>query len=184
MRIREERPGDVAQVKAVVARAFAEAEHSAPPVDDRGLAGEVSLVEWLRASSAHDERFALVAVDGGPGDERVVGHVMASWGDLDGEPVLGIGPLSVDPAWQRRGVGAALMAELLARADADGQAVVVLLGDPAYYGRFGFQPASELGIVADEAWGDYFQARALTAWDGSASNVQRYTYAEPFTRLG
>lgn len=184
VRIREERPGDIGQVREVVTRAFAGAEHSAPPVDETGAPGEASLVEWLRASPAHDPRFALVAVDEDSDGERVVGHVMASWGDLDGEPALGVGPLSVDPPWQRRGVGAALMTDLLARADADGQTVVVLLGDPAYYARFGFQPASELGIVADEAWGDYFQARALNAWDGSASTLRRFRYAEPFARLG
>ena len=60
--------------------------------------------------------------------------------------------------------------------------VVVLLGDPGYYARFGFVPASHFGIAADPAWGAYFQACAL----GDEADVPSgtYTYAEPFARLG
>jgi putative acetyltransferase len=51
---------------------------------------------------------------------------------------------------------------MLGAATALDESVVCLLGDPGYYRRFGFIPASRLGIQApDESWGDYFQARAL-----------------------
>ena len=79
-------------------------------------------------------------------------------------------------------MGAALVRELLRRATEGGERVVVLLGDPGYYARFGFVPASHFGIAADPAWGAYFQACAL----GDEADVPSgtYTYAEPFARLG
>jgi putative acetyltransferase len=57
--------------------------------------------------------------------------------------VLGLGPLGVEPGWQRRGVGSALMHAILGGAEACGETLVGLVGDPAYYGRFGFAPAWE-----------------------------------------
>ena len=111
-----------------------------------------------------------------------MGYAVATWGDLDGAPVLGIGPIAVAPTFQRSGVGSSLMRELLRRAVERGERVVVLLGDPAYYGRFGFVPASRFGIVADPAWAEYFQACALAAEADVPSGT--YTYAEPFARLG
>ena len=74
------------------------------------------------------------------------------------------------------------MHTVLGAAETMGEPVVVLLGEPAYYSRFGFVAASTLGIEApDPAWGDYFQARALSAWDGQRSG--RFRYAAPFDRL-
>lgn len=181
--VRAERPEDFAAVRALVARAFAGAEFSAPSVEADGAPGEATLVGWLRESASFDPRFALVAVE----DGVVVGHVMATWGDLGGVPVLGLGPLSVEPERQGAGVGAQLMRAVLAAARDAGERVVVLLGDPDYYTRFGFVPASRLGIVGDAEWGDYFQACSLAegagvdTYDGPRGE---YTYAEPFSRLG
>ncbi len=56
---------------------------------------------WLRESASYDPRFAFVALDG----DRIVGHVTATWGDLDGAPTLGLGPLSVEPSRQGQGIG-------------------------------------------------------------------------------
>lgn len=73
------------------------------------------------------------------------------------------------------------MGEALTRAESLGESVVALLGEPAYYRRFGFVPAQELGIDSpDPAWGDYFQARAL---GGGSHPVGRFVYAEPFSRV-
>lgn len=134
----------------------------------------------------YDQAFDLVAV-GGDGERNrhdpavVVGHIMATWGEVEGTPVLGIGPLSVDPDRQGRGVGSTLMQKVLDAARARGEGVVVLLGDPGYYGRFGFTPASRWGIEApDPQWGEFFQACAL----GSEIPTGTYTYAEPYSRLG
>ena len=66
--------------------------------------------------------------------------------------------------------------------DALGEPLVALLGEPAYYGRFGFEPSHRYGIQPpDLGWGDYFQVRTLTAHDPGVRGVFRY--AAPFDRL-
>lgn len=97
----------------------------------------------------------LVAVED---DGRLIGHVLAAPGVLrgrqgedDGEArvdrrALAVAPLAVLPSRQRRGVGSSLMREVLSRAEASGAPLVLLLGDPAYYGRFRFEPAGSWGI--------------------------------------
>lgn len=56
------------------------------------------------------------------------------------------------------------------------------IGDPGYYRRFGFAPASQLGIEApDESWGDHFQAMVLLPSGTSMSG--RFSYAEAFDRV-
>ena len=116
-------------------------------------------------------------------DGEVVGHVCCSRGRLDGVvPALGLGPLGVLPSFQRRGIGTALMQTVLDAAVALNELLVCLLGDPGYYRRFGFVPASQLGIQApDESWGDHFQAMALLGSGTSMSG--RFNYAEAFDRV-
>jgi putative acetyltransferase len=85
-------------------------------------------------------------------------------------------------SWARRrsGFRALLVHALLAVAEAAGERLVALLGAPAYYGRLGFVPAADLGVVSpDPAWGAHFQARALA--DPPPRGVFRY--AAPFDRL-
>lgn len=164
MLIRREAPGDVAAIRDVVVRAFP------TPM-------EADLVEQLRADEGWIPSLSMVAeVEG-----EVVGHVVCTRAGLDGVPVLGLGPLSVRPDRQRQGVGLALMHAMLGAADALGEPLVVLLGSPAYYVRYGFRTAAGLGIVSpDPQWGEHFQARALTSYRGEKG---RFTYAEPFNRL-
>lgn len=181
MLIRQERPSDVPAVRAVTAAAFERVEHAAPPVEPDGVPGEATLVGWLRDDPGWVPELSLVAESGRSGAE-VVGHVVATHGRLADRPALGLGPLSVHPAHQGRGIGSALMHTLLGAASAMGEPVVVLLGDPALYSRFGFVPASGLGIEGpDPAWGDNFQARALGAWREVYAG--RFRYAAPFDRL-
>lgn len=174
------RPGsadDIDAIDAVVAAAFLRAEHSAPPTRPGGPPGEVDLLNWLRDDAGWLPDFSLVATSG----DEIVGHVVATRAHIDGAPALGIGPLSVHPDHQRHGVGGMLMRELLLRAEAAGETLVALLGDPAYYARFGFVPARDRDVESPEpAWGDYFQARALGAGDHPEG---RFAYAEPFDRL-
>lgn len=178
MIIRRERPEDTLAIRAVTAAAFAEVSHSAPSVEPDGVPGEATLVGWLREDEGWIPELSLVAESGG----RIVGHVVCSRGDVACAPALGLGPISVDPAHQGQGVGSELMHAVLGAADAMGEPVVLLLGDPAYYGRFGFVPASSVGIEApDPDWGRYFQARALTAHDPTVRGC--FTYAAPFSRL-
>jgi putative acetyltransferase len=89
-----------------------------------------------------DGSFALVATDG----EEIVGHVQFSRGWIGGTPVVALGPIGVSPDRQREGIGSALVRSGLDAARWRGEKVVMLLGDPNYYGRFGFRPALPLGL--------------------------------------
>ncbi|XVX21896.1 GNAT family N-acetyltransferase [Actinomycetota bacterium] len=184
--LRTEQAEDHAAVRAVTAAAFAEAEFKAPPVDPDGAPGEATLVGWLRDDpDGYVPELSVVAV--GPGGD-IVGHAMATRGSFDGQSgslpaPLGLGPVSVLPQWQGRGVGSALVREILARADALGHPVVVLVGDPVFYSRLGFVPAGELGIPAPlPEWVEVYQAARLSAWTDSDAPRQ-FRYAAPFDRL-
>jgi putative acetyltransferase len=74
------------------------------------------------------------------------------------------------------------MHSVLGAADASGEPLVALLGDPAFYQRFGFVAASKLGIAApDTAWGSHFQARVLSSVPRGLTGTFRY--ASPFAEL-
>ncbi len=115
----------------------------------------------------------LVAID----QDAVVGHVLASLGDLGGEKVPGVAPLAVSPSRQRNGIGSALMFELLRRAEAAGFPLIVLLGSPGYYRRFGFEPSGPLNITYPPV-GDNpaFQARRLSSYDRSLQGEFTYCW--------
>ncbi|PWK43427.1 GNAT family N-acetyltransferase [Actinoplanes xinjiangensis] len=177
MMIRREGSDDVDAIHAVTAAAFRGVAHSAPPVEPGGDPGEATLVSWLRDDAGWIPEFSLVAIE----DDQVVGHVLATRAHVAARPVLGLGPLSVLPRRQGSGVGTALMHAVLGAADALGEPLVGLLGDPSYYRRFGFVPAQPAGITApDPAWGDNFQVRTLSRYDGLTG---RFQYAAPFDRL-
>ncbi|MDI1463226.1 N-acetyltransferase [Catellatospora sp. KI3] len=177
MIVRRERSDDVDAIHAVTAAAFRGVAHSAPPVVPGGDPGEATLVSWLRDDAGWIPELSLVAVE----DDQVVGHVLATRAHVDDRPVLGLGPLSVLPHRQRAGLGTALMHAVLGAADALGEPLVGLLGNPYYYGRFGFVPARSVGVAAPvPAWGDNFQVRTLSRYEGLAG---RFRYAEPFDRF-
>ncbi|WP_148574566.1 GNAT family N-acetyltransferase [Nocardioides caldifontis] len=174
MIIRRELPADVAAIRAVTAEAFRDAPHSAPPVEEDGVPGEATLVSWLRDDEGWIPALSLVAVE----EDVVVGHVVATRAWVGDEPALGLGPVSVTPRRQGAGTGTALMHAVLGAADALEESLVGLVGEPAFYRRFGFVPAASLQITApDPAWGDYFQVRPLTAWSGTSGP---FRYAAPF----
>jgi putative acetyltransferase len=129
------------------------------------------VVNTWRLGAAVDE-LELVAVDG----DSLIGHVLAARGDLGGRQVVAVAPLAVAPSHQGRGVGTALMTELLGRAETAGYPLVALLGNPAYYGRFGFEPSGPLDIwYLPVGKGDpHFQVRRLSAFDHSYHG--RFTY--------
>jgi putative acetyltransferase len=80
-------------------------------------------------------------------------------------------------------VGSALMYAVIGAADALGEPLIALLGDPAYYSRFGFVPAADLGIHPPEmSWGVHFQVLRLDAWTDSITGSFRY--ATPFDEIG
>jgi putative acetyltransferase len=168
--ILRETPAHVDGIRAVTAAAFATPEVPEP--------AEAPLVDLLRADDAWLPTLSLVAVE----DDEVVGHVVCTRGHAGSAPALGLGPLSVRPDRQRRGVGLALMHAVLGAADALDEPLVVLLGNPAYYHRFGFRPAAEYGITPSvPEWVPYFQVRPLSAYAPSVRGP--FAYAEPFDRL-
>ena len=178
MIVRREHPRDHDAVRALHLAAFA-----VDPVTGMHRPAEripeAPLVDELREDAGFLPHLSRVAKDAGD----VVGHVIATRGWLEpfGTPALGLGPLGVRPDRQRRGVGTVLVHALLAVAEAAGEQLVALLGDPAYYCRFGFRPSTELGVAAPDArWGGHFQARRLT--DGPPVGGT-FRYAEPFERL-
>ena len=108
-----------------------------------GRADEARLVERLRAEE--DAMFEMVAEAAG----AVVGHIMFSrlWADRD-ELYAALAPLAVRPDLQRTGLGAQLVRSGLQSARQFGAFGVLVLGDPAYYGRFGFQAATAAEVRA------------------------------------
>lgn len=101
-------------------------------------------------------------------DGQIVGHTMLSRMQMGAHRPLQLSPLSVAPSHQGRGIGSALTREALRLADEAGEPVVLLLGHPTYYPRFGFEPAQPLGIeAASGEYGDAWMAAKLSAYDPS-----------------
>ncbi len=132
-----ERPDDHAEVYALIAAAF-------------GRPDEADLVVRLRQSSGFVPELSIDLRDW---DHTLLGHVLFSRCtivDEDGGETesLALAPLSVAPAYQKQGVGNGLVRHGLLVARELGFGSVIVLGDPAYYGRFGFQPAEDWAIHA------------------------------------
>lgn len=101
----------------------------------------------------------LLAADG----DEIVGSIISTRARVDGDiEVLYLGPLAVATHRQRQGIGEALLTETLTYGASLGFPAAVLYGDPGYYGRFGFVPASRYGITtADGSSFDAFMALEL-----------------------
>ena len=98
---------------------------------------------------------------------EILGHTMLSRMAMGEHRPFQLSPLSVAPSDQGRGIGSALVREALRLADEAGEPAVLLLGHPAYYPRFGFEPATPLGILAPGEFGDAWMAAKLRAYDPS-----------------
>jgi putative acetyltransferase len=173
--VREQRADDYEAIQHVYAEAFRRPRFR-PPQRSGHVPPEVGLFEalWEAGDMIPELSFAALS-DGG-----VVGHVTASQATVATEPVVAVGPIGVLPDHQGTGIGSALMEALLEAADAADVPLVVLLGAPQYYSRFGFRPAREVGVISPEPeWGDAFQARPLTAYTESV--VGRFEYASAFS---
>jgi putative acetyltransferase len=150
-------PDDREAILAVVRDAFSNG--------GRDGSEEIDIVQDTWSLDAVPHGLELVAVE----DGDVLGHVLGARGDLDGREVVGIAPLAVTPERHGEGLGTALMTELLRRAQDAGLPLVVLLGHPEYYGRFGFEPSGPLGISYRPvgAGNPNFQVYRLAAYDAS-----------------
>jgi putative acetyltransferase len=173
--IRSVQVGDGSSILSVVSRAFSD-----PTRDGREEMGIVTET-WRRGASPMG--LELVAED----EDIIVGHVLAGVGSLGGMATIGIAPLSVVPERQRQGIGTALMSALLARVEADGWPMAVLLGDPRYYSRFGFQSAARHGITYPPAGANnpHFMVRAFSSMPANLNLAFTYCWeeAEPSTLL-
>ena len=146
-------------------------------VDAFGGDAEARLVDALAA--AGDVVLELVAER----DGRIVGHVLFSrlnvmQGDGPAFSAVALAPLAVDPGEQSRGTGSRLVEDGHRRIRAMGEVLAVVVGDPAYYGRFGYERARVIGFDSD------FQCDAMLAlaW-GEAPSTGRLVYATPFGDL-
>ena len=144
--IRASTPGDIASIEALYPRAFPE-EDLVPLV--RNLLGE------------GDNVLSLVAILQGD----LAGHILFTTCSLEGraDRVSLLAPLAVAPASQGKGLGSTLVREGLRLLENGGVIQVYVLGDPAYYGRFGFKPEArvEPPYPLPEEWREAWQSVRL-----------------------
>jgi putative acetyltransferase len=144
--VRRERPGDEEGIRYVNREAF-------------GQPGEGQIVDALRLRSQRS--ISLVAVSSG---EDVIGHILFTPVTLDRTalPLMGLGPMSVLPVWQRRGTGSMLIAAGLDACHESGAVAVVVVGHASYYPRFGFVRASLHGLRCEyDVPDDVFMVKEL-----------------------
>jgi putative acetyltransferase len=160
--IRDAAPSDYPAIRAVVRHAF-------------GQADEADLVEQLRADG--DVLFELVAAS----DVALQGHILYSPLAIErgGETVAAaaLAPVSVLPAFQRTGIGTALIEAGNARCADLGLAAILVLGHPGYYPRFGFSAAQAESLEAPFS-GPAFMALELAP--GALRDGGRVRYAAAF----
>jgi putative acetyltransferase len=112
-----------------------------------GQATEADLVDALRAKA--DPYVSLVAIV----DGLIVGHIFFSPVSIESETgvfnAIGLAPMAVLPEFQNKGIGSRLVDEGLKSCRELGQEVVVVLGHPNYYPRFGFIPAHLKGLRSE-----------------------------------
>ncbi len=140
---------------------------------------EADLVEQLERDG--DAAASIVAIE----DGQVVGHILFSrmLAEADGEPLaaFGLAPISVLPARQGQGIGSRLVEAGLEAVEALGGEVVFVVGEPDYYGRFGFHASTAAPFESPYA-GSYFQAKLLGG-DRPVPQSGRADYAAAFAGL-
>ena len=163
MEIRQETKDDYTAVEQVIKDAFATAAQS----DGK----EHELVHELRSSRAFIPELSLVAVENG----QIIGHILFTKVTVGSHIELALAPLSVLPAYQRRGVGLALMAEGHQIAKTMGYSYVIVLGHASYYTKAGYIPAGSYGIQAPFAVPDEnFMALKLRQEAKNLTGVVKY----------
>jgi len=166
--IRDEQPSDADGVRELHRLAF-------------GGPSEARLIDLIRARGRAD--ISLVAA----ADDAIVGHVLFSPITITAAPArlrgLGLAPLAVRPECQRRGHGSALMREGLKRCLDAGVDAVVVLGDTAYYPRFGFLRATDFGL--DNEYGVVDEFMVLELRPGVLAGITGLVkYAAEFREAG
>lgn len=141
---RMENEKDYRHVEEITRLAF-----SYPGRIERGQIGcpyEHWMVNELRRRDGYTDLSIVAEVDG-----ILAGHIICSKAEVRHDsmvlPVLNIGPVSVLPEYQRKGVGKALITEMIAKAKEQGHGAILFWGRPEYYPQFGFVQASTFGIT-------------------------------------
>ncbi len=179
--VRAESPADVAGIRAVHQAAFPTPAEAAL-VDGLRAAGELSLS--LVALSVADWGVAADPAHGASEPTTVIAHVGFSPIHVDGAALgMGLAPVAVQAEHRGRGVAAQLICEGLRWCREAGEGLVLVLGEPLYYRRFGFAPARLLSLRDEYHAGDAFQALELVRGTAPASGglVQ---YSPVFAQLG
>jgi putative acetyltransferase len=163
MEIRPEQPSDIATIRQIIKAAFAPTEYSSQT--------EAEIIDALRKANAL--KISLVAVDGG----AVIGHVAFSPVTIDGGDYgwYGLGPVSVRPDRQNEGIGGNLIRDGLSRLTDIGARGCVVLGDPGYYERFGFE--NDVNLIFEGVPAEYFMRQRF---DGPLP-VGKVCYHNAFT---
>lgn len=158
--IRPETTADFPAIEAVTAAAFLNAPHTSHT--------EQFIINALR--TAGQLTLSLVAEE----NSEIVGHIAISPVTISGENLqwYGLGPVSVTPERQGRGIGSELVRQALARMRQLGAAGCVVLGEPHYYGRFGFTATPNLVLPGVPP--EYFQAILLNLNATSPTGVVSY----------
>lgn len=148
IQVRPENPSDYAIITQINEQAF-------------GRVNEARLIELIRSSPNYIPELALVADYQG----TVVGYILFSWIDLVGaetDPVLGLAPLAVKPEFQKQGIGRQLVEAGLKIAETRGDRLVIVLGEPEFYSKFGFKPSVHYQIQSPFPVPEqYFQVKPL-----------------------
>ncbi|MFJ4477220.1 GNAT family N-acetyltransferase [Streptomyces xanthochromogenes] len=163
-RTRPEAPADIAAVRAVNLAAFP-------------TASEADLVDALRADEAWIPGLSIVTV---APDGSVAGHALLTRCRVEGAPALALAPVAVTPEHQRTGAGSAAVRAALRAARELGEDLVLVLGHPDYYPRFGFARASELGIRAPFEVPDEALMALRLRPEGAPAPTGVIQYAAPF----
>jgi putative acetyltransferase len=166
---RAERHGEAADIRAVNDAAF-------------GGTVESAIVDGIRGTDRWIDGGSLVALNEAG---VIVGHLLLSEGDLVApngaiRRIWMLGPVAVEPALQRQGIGATLMKAAIGLAIEREQPVICLLGHASYYPRFGFEPARAIGIDPPKPWRDAnWLALKLPAWDPGLRGTAHFPPAFP-----
>ncbi|WP_199611498.1 GNAT family N-acetyltransferase [Flocculibacter collagenilyticus] len=152
MKVRHENHTDIKKIESLIYRAFMNHPHH----ESGATPTEHLIVNKLRDTNALS--LSLVYED----ETGLIGHIAFSPVLIDGEESLwlGLGPVSVMPNRQGEGIGSALIQEGISQLQSKGIEGLVLLGEPEYYGRFGFLSQPELTLP--DVPSEYFLALSLS----------------------
>jgi len=164
----QDRTGHAAEIAKVVRTAFAQRYGSGD--------GEVGLIEALRADG--DVLVEMAALE----KDEIVGHVLFSrmTADPPASQIAALAPVAVRIDRQNQGIGDVLIRAGLAACREKGIDAVIVLGDPPYYRRFGFDPALAAHLASPYA-GPHLQALEFRA--GALRDVRTVAHAPAFARM-